>query len=289
MESPPAAEPSRVAAVMAGMDPHIGGRLGRTTVWPAYLINLARNTIRFANSTAQLDRQGIPFERIDAVDGWALPDAEIVRVYDSRENGRRARHPLIRSEIGCYLSHIAVWRRIAEGAAGGGFVFEDDFRAAEDLGEIMTLLSEDRRGWDMIKLFTLDPRPKCVARRDLGSGHEIVVPFRVPSCTLGYGLTREAARRLADRAVPFFRPVDEDHKFFWETGLQVALVLPAPLTVGDQRAVTGTIGTERRIVGRASARRAKGVSRLMQAKRGLLYRIRYTALLHCHRAGEGRR
>ncbi len=255
------------------------------TMWPVYVINLARNTIRLANSAAQLDRQGIPFERIDAVDGWALPDAEIVRVYDSKENGRRARHPLIRSEIGCYLSHIAVWRRIAEGAAGGGgFVFEDDFRAVEDLGEIMTLLSEDRRGWDMVKLFTLDPRPRCVARRDLGSGHEIVVPFRVPTCMLGYGLTREAARRLVDRAVPFFRPVDEDHKFFWETGLQVALVLPAPLTVGDQRAVTGTIGTERRI-----ARRAKGVSRLMQAKRGLLYRIRYTALLYYHRAGAGRR
>ena len=284
VESPPAAELSRVAAVMAGMDPHIGGRLGRATVWPAYLINLARNTMRLANSTAQLDRQGIPFERIDAVDGRALPDAEIVRVYDSKENGRRARHPLIRSEIGCYLSHIAAWRRIAEGAAGGGFVFEDDFRAAEDLGEIMTLLSEDRRGWDMVKLFTLDPRPRCVARRALGSGHEIVVPFRVPSCTLGYGLTREAALRLVDRAVPFFRPVDEDHKFFWETGLQVALVLPAPLTVGDQRAVTGTIGTERRIVGRA-----KGVSRLVQAKRGLLYQIRYTVLLHCHRSGEGRR
>ena len=53
MESPPAAELSRVAAVMAGMDPHIGGRLGRTTVWPAYLINLARNTIRLANSAAR--------------------------------------------------------------------------------------------------------------------------------------------------------------------------------------------------------------------------------------------
>lgn len=252
-------------------------------MWPAYVINLARNTARLANSAVQLGKQGIAFERIDAVDGWMLPDAEIARVYDSAVNRRRAKYPLIRPEIGCYLSHIDAWRRIAEGSIDGGFVFEDDFRAAEDLGEVMTLLSEDRRDWDMTKLFALDPVPKCVSRRALGYGHEVVVPFRVPSCTLGYGLTREAARRLADRAVPFFRPVDEDHKFFWETGLRMALVLPAPLTVGDQRTVTGTIGAERRASGRA-----KGLSRLVQAHQGLLYRIRYTALLHYHRAREGR-
>ena len=252
-------------------------------MWPAYVINLARNTARLANSAVQLGKQGIAFERIDAVDGWMLPDTEVARVYDSNVNRQRARHPLIRPEIGCYLSHIDAWRRIAKGPAEGGFVFEDDFHAAEDLGGVMTLLSEDRRDWDMVKLFALDPVPKCISRRALGYGHEIVVPFRVPSCTLGYCLTREAARRLVDSAVPFFRPVDEDHKFFWETGLRMALVLPAPLTIGDQRAVTGTIGAERRAAGRA-----KGLSRLVQAPRGLLYRIRYTALLHYHRTREGR-
>ena len=292
------------------------------TVWPAYVINLAQNTVRLANSIAQLGKLNIPFERIDAVDGRVLPDAEIVCVYDTDANRRRARHPLVRSEIGCYLSHIEFWRRIADGPSGGGFVFEDDFLASDDLGEVMAaipanasgtdmqpgfhgffllserlsvaiqwahsglagiaevmaLLSKDRRNWDMIKLFSFDPDPKCVSRRALGPAHEIVTPYRIPSCTVGYGLTREAARCLADRSVPFFRPIDEDLKFFWETGLRVALVLPAPVTVGDQQTVTGTIGAERRAAGRT-----KGASRLARIYRSLLYQLRYTALLHYHR------
>ena len=248
-------------------------------MWPAYVINLVQNTVRFANSAAQLGKQGISFERVDAVNGWTLPESEIARVYDAEANRQRARHPLLRSEIGCYLSHIDAWRRIAKGPAEGGFVFEDDLCAADDLGEVLALLSKDRRDWDMVKLFTLNPDPKCIERRALGSAHEIVVPYRIPSCAIGYGLTRETARRLANLAIPFCRAVDEDHKFFWEPGMRVALVLPVPVTVGDQQAVTGTIGAERR-----AARRAKRTPRLVQAQRSLLYQLRYTALLHYHRS-----
>ena len=248
-------------------------------MWPLYLINLAANTQRFANCASQFSAQNIPFTRIDAVNGWMLSETEISRVYDAGANRWRARYPLVRSEIGCYLSHINAWRRIAEGSAEGGFIFEDDFRAAGNLGEVMALVSKDRRDWDMVKFFTLDSNPKCIARRALGPVHEIVAPYRVPSCTIGYGLTQAAAQRLIDRAFPFFRPVDEDHKFFWETGLRVALVLPAPVTIGDEQTVTGTIGAERLI-----AARSKGVAWLARIGRNLLYRVQYTMLLYYHRA-----
>lgn len=251
-------------------------------MWPSYVINLADNAIRLASCSTQLSAQGIAFERLEATNGWTLPEREVALVYDEAANRRRGRLPLVRPEIGCYLSHIEAWRRIATGTSDGGFVFEDDIHAAEDLRQVMELLSEEPRDWDMVKLFSLDSGPKCVARRALGPAHDIVVPYRVPTCLMGYGLSREAARILADRAIPFFRPVDEDQKFFWETGLRVALVLPAPITVGDQRAETGTVGTERREAGKT-----RGADRFRQSWRGLLYMFRYTALLHYHRARKG--
>jgi glycosyl transferase family 25 len=62
------------------------------------------------------------------------------------------------AEIGCYLSHMKAWRRIAEDEAPGGFIFEDDFAATEALVPVLLALSEDRTGdWDMAKLFTLHP------------------------------------------------------------------------------------------------------------------------------------
>lgn len=245
-------------------------------MWPAYVINLADNTARMDNSARALAAQGIAYERIDAVNGWHLPDARIAEVYDSAANARRGRHDLVRPEIGCYLSHIAAWERIASGEADGGVIFEDDFEAEDSLAEILHLISTDpARDWDMVKLFTFDPEARTISDRPLGDSHRIVQPYRVPTCLIGYAVTRDAARRLANRAVPFFRPVDEDQKFFWETGLRVALVLPAPIQIGDQQTVTGTIGGERR-----KSPRDGGLRRVL---RGLCYQMRYRVALHWHR------
>lgn len=248
-------------------------------MWPAYVINLADNTARMQAASAILSGQGIAHRRIEAVYGKRLDAAEIAAVYDAARNARDGRHPLVPAEIGCYLSHIDAWRRIADGEAAGGFVFEDDLAATPDLARVMQALSEDRTGdWDMVKLFTLDPGVALAGARELTAGVRIGIPYRVPTCLTGYGLTREAARHLAGRALPFFRPVDEDQKFVWETGLRVALVLPAPVTLGDQQTVTGTIGRARR----EARRRGLG-----QALHSALYGWRYRRALARHRRREG--
>ncbi|MCB6178830.1 glycosyltransferase family 25 protein [Rhodobacter sp. Har01] len=248
-------------------------------MWPAYVINLADNTARLAAVSGVLGGQGVAFRRIDAVNGWKLGPAEIAAAYDAARNARDGRQPLVPAEIGCYLSHIAAWEQIAAGDAPGGFVFEDDFDATSDLARVMTALSTDATGdWDMVKLFTLDPAVPLGAARDLAPGVRIGIPYRVPTCLIGYGLTRAAAARLAARARPFFRPVDEDQKFVWETGLRVALVLPPPVVLGDQQTVTGTIGRARR-----DGRRGG----LGQALHRLLYGLRYRRALARHRRAEG--
>lgn len=252
-------------------------------MWPCFIINLHDNATRLANSAAQMRAHSIAWERIEAVNGWALSDEEIASVYCAKTNAARAKHPLVRPEIGCYLSHLAAWRRIAQGPAEGGFVFEDDFAAAPGLGHALDLLSAPQSEWDMVKLFSFDPSPKMVTRQRLGTDLEIGIPYRVPTCLIGYGLTRDAARRLAERAVPFFRPVDEDQKFFWETGLRVALVLPPPISVGDQMAEIGTIGDTRR----AQAKRKRASLREVLHK--IRYQIGYLGRLHYHRLlGHGK-
>lgn len=247
--------------------------------WPAYVINLEANTARLAAVAAVLRQQGIAFERIDAVNGWQLSEAEISRAYDAGHNAREAHQPLVAAEIGCYLSHIEAWRRIAGGDAAGGFVFEDDFAATPDLARVMAALSTDAAGdWDMVKLFTLDPEVDLATPREIVAGVRIGIPYRVPTCLIGYGLTRAAARRLVQKATPFFRPVDEDQKYVWETGLRVALVLPAPVLLGDQQTVTGTIG---------KARRAAHVGGIAHFLHKFRYALNYRWALARHRRKEG--
>lgn len=250
-------------------------------MWPSYVINLAKNTRRMEASARQLDAAGVPWRRVNAVWGADLPEAEVARVYDAARNARDGKHALVRPEIGCYLSHIAAWRAIAEGETPGGFIFEDDFAADDTLAEKLALLSEPQDMWDMVKLFSFDPAPRLVAEAPLGP-HRIGIPYRVPTCLIGYGVTKAAAARLADRAIPFFRPVDEDQKFVWETGLRVALVLPPPVVVGDQEAATGTIGSVRRAT-------RSGRSSLGQGLHNLRYQARYAWRLWRHRQASGRR
>ena len=242
--------------------------------WPAYVINMDANTARLANCAAILDAQGIAWERVPGVNGWALTEAEVAQVYDAAANARRARHPLIGPEIGCYLSHIEAWRRIAAGDAPGGAVFEDDFGADGALGAVLDALAAGSDGYDMVKLFAFDTAPRAVARAPLGPEHELIEPYRVPTCLIGYTITKAAAVRLAEHALPFFRPVDEDQKFLWETGLRVGLVTPPPVRIGDQQAATGTIG---------AARREGGRSGLAQAVHSALYQMRYRLALRRHR------
>ena len=265
------------AGFQRGTEHCTGRRYG--LVWSVQLINLKPNFRRRENCEEQFKALGVQFKRSEGTNGWMMSEGEVTRVYDKVKNRRWARRPLTAPEIGCYLSHIECWRRVAEGTQEGGFVFEDDFLAADNLRIVLSLLSVEHRDWDVIKLFTLDPTARCISRRPMGAAHEVVIPYRVPSCALGYGITREAARRLVEEATPFYRPVDEDQKFFWEKGLRVALVLPAPLRVGDQQARTGTVGSSRR----AARGQFHGWARFQGALRGALYQLRYTALLHYHR------
>jgi glycosyl transferase family 25 len=247
--------------------------------WTSYLINLEKNEKRLKNSSAQFDAQNITYVRIDAVNGWALSVDEIAEVYDAAENETRGKHPLVPAEIGCYLSHIAAWQQIADGQEEGGFIFEDDFLANENLAEILSLLSTPDASWDMIKLFSFDQDPKIVHDQPLGSKFRVVAPYRVPTCLIGYGLTKDAAKQLVARAVPFFRPVDEDQKWFWETGLRVDLVLPSPISVGDQETATGTIGRARKLATQSGLRNLWRKSR---------YQMMYRSQLKYHRSRQDR-
>ena len=131
------------------------------------------------------------------VNGWKLSEADIVKFYSAEANRYQAKSPLTAPEIGCYISHLKAWERIASGNSTGGFIFEDDFLATTELGSVLADISDDGGStWDMIKLFSLDNSPHTIARQPLGQQHEIVIPYRVPSCMIGYGVTVAAAAYL---------------------------------------------------------------------------------------------
>ena len=246
--------------------------------WPVFVINMATNTKRMGEAAAELDKLGIPFTRFEAVNGRALSEDEVAEVYDPIANLTRARHPMIGPEIGCYLSHIALWKQIAAGDAEGGVILEDDFTASDDFAAVLAALAADQGTWDITKVFSARVGQKVLNNRSLSPGREIAVPYKVPNTTLGYVIRRETAARLVECVLPISRPIDEDHKHFWEWDLRIALVTPPPLAFSVLSTETGTITAARR----TKISRSFG-EKLRHARRSLSFRIRYLAQLHWHR------
>jgi len=253
-------------------------RCGDAAHWPVYVINMAENTTRMSAVSKALSRLDIPFQRFDAVNGRALSLAERARIYDPQENARKFRLPLIPGELGCYLSHIALWRKIAKSDAPGAVILEDDFAPEAHLGEVLRRLSADSGPWDMVKLYSRRPAARMIRERPLGPGLRLALPYQIPNTMLGYVIRREAAVRLLRDALPIARPIDEDHKRFWEHGLAIWLVLPPPLGLGGEALATNTIGAARKRGGRRLIR-----ATLRRGWRNLCYRVAYLAHLHCNR------
>lgn len=251
---------------------------GGTGVWPVYLINLADARERRERSARWFARAKIAYERIEAVNGWNLTDGEIAQVYDEGGNRRKGKYPLVKPQIGLFLSHIGAWSRIAAGAQAGGFVFEDDFATEPSLPEVLRLISQDTPDWDLVKLYSRKKPLFPLSRRPLGERHEIVVPYRVPNFNIAYGITKTAAARLANTVVPFSRQCDETLKYFWETNLRVSLVWPLPVRIDEETTKIGAASTARR-----SANRRTGWARFRQAARNASYQFDYQARLHFHR------
>lgn len=246
--------------------------------WPVFIINMAANTTRMARVTSELERLGIDFTRFEAVDGRALSQEKIAQVYDPDANLRRSRHPMVKPEIGCYLSHIALWEKIAAADAPGGFILEDDFAASDDLAEVLSAIANDDADWDIAKLFSARVGQKVFTTRPLTAGRKIGVPYKVPNTMLGYAIRRSAAAHLAASALPMSRPVDEDHKHFWESGIRVVMVTPPVLAFGEQSAETGTITAARRHTQNKNAH-----ALLLQGWRTLRFRLNYIIKLHWNR------
>jgi len=217
--------------------------------WPAYLINLPGNKVRYGNSTSQLRCANVNYALVDSVNGLDLSAAEIDAVYSASLNYWYYKAPLTPQEIACYLSHKAAWARFLSSDSDYCLIMEDDFRIYDSISfkSLVDSLAPCKIGisWDVIKLFVLK-RPRLRIVKRIFSECSLIRCFKVPTCMTAYLLSRSGAEKLLRSRPKFFRPVDEDIKYYWENRLDILALDPAPVGLGQQHAELGTVGAARR-------------------------------------------
>jgi glycosyl transferase, family 25 len=148
----------------------------------------------------------ISYELVEAVDGRAIPDAEAAPHLSSfaRGYGRE----MTRGELGCAMSHLMLYRRIAAGPDQFVCTMEDDISMSRvTLPFLDEAVLRSLPPFDVLRLFSVQSRRykhawsiACVQDRN------IVVPLRAGWGTQAQIITRLGAAKMADW--PITAPID---------------------------------------------------------------------------------
>lgn len=188
---------------------------------------------RFRARYAACDFSDVPLERLQAADGRALRDDQLralvrpdalARLDDTRRTGTRVAHrDLTPGAVGCYLSHLRAWQRVAGSDVPYAFVFEDDADLAPDaLARFGRACAQAAGDWDVMLL-------GCDGE-GVPAGPDVTRISRFLRLH-AYAITPAAARRLRESALPMRQQVD------WEvnaSGLEVYAVYPSAAGVAWQ-------------------------------------------------------
>jgi glycosyl transferase family 25 len=189
-----------------------------------WVINLDRAPERLARISAQLDRLGLPWTRLPAVDARAMTPAQQSALDDAAYRRRHGKTP-VPGELGCYLSHVEVMRRVVAGGAPFALVLEDDVLLKDSLPAVLRGLMAQPGRWDMVKLSGVHSGTP-VPYLEVAPGHRLAVMLSRCTGSSAYLMNRRAAEAYLRGLLPMALPYDHVFDQGWRFGLKVRMVTP---------------------------------------------------------------
>lgn len=192
-----------------------------------YCINLKHRQDRWKTFSSQPAIEEIkkkyPFEKFEAIAGSTLDIQQDTRISlrtkrNIKEASRRDHEDLnTAGGVGCYLSHVELWKKISEGKEPYGIIFEDDTRLPDNFLEIFETCMQERNllpempdvwtfsyGWE----FYYSTRGKKAPQDDSRNHRGPWVFNTCPGGLNGYFITKEGAKKLLADAFPIDMHVD---------------------------------------------------------------------------------
>lgn len=195
-----------------------------------WLINLPRAVERRRKMDAQLATMDLPYEVFDGVDGRAR-EAELLASVDVEAFRRNMGREILIGGIGCYHSHLGVWRRFLAGDRPVALVLEDDVVFHADFLDAVDLALRAAPEWDMLKLNCIRAKLPVVQGR--------IGPYRLnayvgPATGTGaYLIHRKTAQKLLDAMLPVTRATDHEINRFFLHDFRLFGLEPFPSHVDD--------------------------------------------------------
>ncbi|MDO8419030.1 MAG: glycosyltransferase family 25 protein [Rubrivivax sp.] len=203
------------------------------------MINLDRAPERLERIRGQLQRLGLSYTRLPAVDARALTPGQRDALDEPAYRRRHGMAPVL-GELGCYLSHVEAMRRFLASDAAFALILEDDVLLHDSLPAVLIGLVRNKGRWDMVKLSGVHSGTP-VPYLEVAPGHRLAVMLSRCTGSSAYVLNRAAAQAYLNGPQPLLpMQLPYDHVFDqgWRFGLKVRLVTPTPCGHDDQIAST---------------------------------------------------
>ncbi|MEO1998264.1 MAG: glycosyltransferase family 25 protein, partial [Planctomycetaceae bacterium] len=203
----------------------------------AFVICMERASERLAHARATLTQLPLPAEILPAIDGRAMPRDAIEAVYHRCLHRPIYPFELDTGNIGCFLSHRAVWQQIVERNLDAALVLEDDAHVDQTLLRRAVEFSATHCPPDAYLQFPVRALPADSTSIIYGDGIRIVCPRVTPLRTSGQWVTRGAAEKLLAVTQFLDRPIDTTLQMRWITG--VCMLAIEPSGIADRTAALG--------------------------------------------------
>lgn len=182
-----------------------------------FVISLEGSVERRARMSAMLHQCGLDFEFFAAVNGRAL-DHKTFLASDALLD-------LLPGEVGCYLSHLAVWRKVVDDGIDQALVLEDDAILDPQAVPVVHACANLPERWDAIRLSSTEKQVGLVVRVINGK-FRLILPLKNPSGLVGYLISGSGARRMLAVYDRIRVPIDTAVDDYWRNGLNIPLISP---------------------------------------------------------------
>lgn len=173
---------------------------------PVWVVNLKKDENRRNFMVSQLERLGISYELIEAVEGTKVSDENVIK-YSPELSQKTIHRNLTPGEVGCALSHIDLWKRMVKEDIAEALILEDDALIAEAMLGVLANRDKLPKNWEHINFTTW--------ARVIPFGDFIYDIYRAakyrerPFSAVAYLLTRTGAEKLLSKVIPLCRPIDD--------------------------------------------------------------------------------
>ena len=203
---------------------------------PIFVISLARAESRRAAMRARLDKAGLRYEIVDAVDGATLAAADYGDNILRRDKFRRKfGREILDGEIGCYLSHYRLWQRMVTEKIPSALVLEDDADWDEDLLAVADDIDNLDWSWGVV---LLSARRGGIPGRELapvGDNRQLLLCDRRVPTAAGYVISQMGAWALLQHCREITAPIDIAYSEWWQNEVPFYCVAPPPVRHAEEQ------------------------------------------------------